>query len=261
MEIQVIRMSLFGLRNLAVILVIAAGLMAATSASCGAFTPSFGQKISGDQLNLSGSGDAHGRALLSGRSEVILLSMGTAALIARSSVNDERIAKALRGAPFEGVLDAGDAFGYGLGAGLGALGVYAAGRMTDSRTLSTTGLDLCKSLALTWGSVWALKLLIDADRPGGGDYSFPSGHTATAFAVASVLSGHFGWKVGVPAYVLATGTGLARVEERRHYSRDVIFGAAIGLVVGSEVTSRSRLGAALEHVEMSDRGLGLRVQF
>jgi hypothetical protein len=126
---------------------------------------------------------------------------------------------------------------------------------------SAAGKDLTKSLALTWGSVWALKLLVDAGRPTGGDHSFPSGPTATAFAMAPVLTEHFGWKVGVPAYTLAAATAFAHLEEREHRTADVLVGAALGFVIGSEITSKGGLGVIREHVVVCGRGLGVKVRF
>jgi len=73
-------------------------------------------------------------------------------------------------------------------------------------------------------------------RPDGTRYSFPSGHASTAFATATVLQRHLGWKAGIPAYSLATYVAASRVESRRHYLSDVAFGAALGVVAGRTVT-------------------------
>ena len=61
---------------------------------------------------------------------------------------------------------------------------------------------------------------------------FPSGHTITAFCFAPVVTRYWGWGAGVPAYLLATLTGLARVEGSHHYLSDVIAGAALGVIIG-----------------------------
>jgi len=75
-----------------------------------------------------------------------------------------------------------------------------------------------------------IKLSVGRERPDGGRFSFPSGHTSSTFATAAVLHGYFGWRVGIPAYGFATLIGGSRLQENRHYPSDVIFGAAIGLV-------------------------------
>src|SRR5262249_47177001 len=73
-------------------------------------------------------------------------------------------------------------------------------------------------------------------RPEGSGFSFPSGHTTVAFASATVLQRHFGWKVGIPAYGVATYVAASRVQMKRHYLSDVAFGAALGIVAGRTVT-------------------------
>jgi membrane-associated phospholipid phosphatase len=57
-----------------------------------------------------------------------------------------------------------------------------------------------------------------------------------SFASATVLQQHFGWKVGVPAYALASYVALSRVQMKRHYLSDVAFGAALGVAAGRTIT-------------------------
>ncbi|RLA58543.1 MAG: phosphatase PAP2 family protein, partial [Gammaproteobacteria bacterium] len=64
------------------------------------------------------------------------------------------------------------------------------------------------------------------------DDSFPSGHTANAFASATTLYRRYGWQAGVPAYAVATLTGVARERSRQHHWYDVVAGAAIGGISG-----------------------------
>jgi len=83
----------------------------------------------------------------------------------------------------------------------------------------------------------ALKYSLHRQRPDGSDYySLPSGHSSSAFALATVAERHYGWRVGVPAYLVAAGIGLSRVESNRHYLSDVIAGGALGVTVGRAVT-------------------------
>ena len=59
--------------------------------------------------------------------------------------------------------------------------------------------------------------------------SFPSGHTSTAFAIATSLSLSYPkWYVVVPSAAWATTAGLARIWHGVHYPTDVLAGAAIG---------------------------------
>ena len=83
---------------------------------------------------------------------------------------------------------------------------------------------------------YSIKFSVGRSRPDGGGFSFPSGHTTSAFASATVLQRHFGWKVGVPAYAAAGYVAASRVQGKRHYLSDVMFGAALGIVAGRTVT-------------------------
>ncbi|EGR1512337.1 phosphatase PAP2 family protein [Vibrio vulnificus] len=73
------------------------------------------------------------------------------------------------------------------------------------------------------------KVTIEEERPDKSGFdSFPSNHTANAFASATTLQIRYGWQAGLPAYTIATLVGVGRVEAKRHYWRDVIAGAALG---------------------------------
>jgi membrane-associated phospholipid phosphatase len=56
------------------------------------------------------------------------------------------------------------------------------------------------------------------------------------FASATVLQRDLGWKVGIPAYGIATYVAASRIQENRHFLSDVAFGAAIGIIAGRTVT-------------------------
>ncbi len=84
------------------------------------------------------------------------------------------------------------------------------------------------------GAVRSLKPLTHELRPDGSAYnSFPSGHTATAFAAAEWLRMEYGHKspwIGVAGYAVATSIGVLRVYNNRHWVSDVVAGAAIGFL-------------------------------
>ncbi len=83
--------------------------------------------------------------------------------------------------------------------------------------------------ATALGTTYILKYAIHKRRPDGSDdHSFPSMHTATAFADAAFLQRRFGWKIGIPAYALAYYVGWGRTFAKKHDWWDVCVGAAIG---------------------------------
>ena len=63
--------------------------------------------------------------------------------------------------------------------------------------------------------------------------SFPSGHTSNSFLGATVIHNIYGAEIGIPSYLLASITGLSRISDNKHYLSDVIFGAALGVAIGT----------------------------
>jgi hypothetical protein len=86
--------------------------------------------------------------------------------------------------------------------------------------------------------VQVLKLVTQRTRPNLADnQSFPSGHAASAFALAAVMSSEYHDKplVVVGSYGFATAVSLARVGGLNHFPSDVLVGAVIGELIGRYV--------------------------
>ncbi|MGO5053099.1 phosphatase PAP2 family protein [Lachnospiraceae bacterium LCP25S3_G4] len=64
------------------------------------------------------------------------------------------------------------------------------------------------------------------------DFSFPSGHTCSSFAVASVFYRMLPRKVGICAIFLAILVGFSRLYLGVHYPTDVLAGAIVGVLSG-----------------------------
>lgn len=78
-----------------------------------------------------------------------------------------------------------------------------------------------------------IKYAVREERPDSNHRnSFPSGHSTSAFAFASVVGVEHGWKWGVPAYMLAGFVAWSRINDNAHYLHDTIAGATIGLSTG-----------------------------
>jgi hypothetical protein len=89
------------------------------------------------------------------------------------------------------------------------------------------------SSVIMGATVWSLKTITHEQRPDHSSFnSFPSGHTATAFAAAEWLRTEYSrspW-IGAAGYAAATATGILRVYNNRHWVSDVISGAAFGFL-------------------------------
>jgi len=118
-----------------------------------------------------------------------------------------------------------------------SVATWAVGKMSGNRKTAEVGGDLIRAQFVSQVVVQGVKFATRRERPDdSNNHSFPSGHTSSAFATASVLERHFGWKAGVPAYGFATYVGLARMSANKHHVSDIIMGAAVGIAAGRTVT-------------------------
>jgi membrane-associated phospholipid phosphatase len=118
-----------------------------------------------------------------------------------------------------------------------SVGVYSIARLAGAETLSNVGADLVRAQVLAQGIVQAGKFATQRSRPdGSNNHSLPSGHTASAFATATVLQQHFGWKAGIPAYAFGAYVAASRMSANKHHLSDVMLGAAIGIASARTVT-------------------------
>jgi membrane-associated phospholipid phosphatase len=140
------------------------------------------------------------------------------------------------GQDFGNVMRPGDFAGSFLVQTGSAVATYAIGRATGSRKVTSIGSSLFRAHVVAQTVTQGIKFSVRRTRPDGTVLSFPSGHTAAAFATASVLKAELGWKVGAPAYAAAAWVGASRMHARRHYLSDVIAGATIGIMAGRSVT-------------------------
>ncbi|HTU99663.1 MAG TPA: phosphatase PAP2 family protein, partial [Luteitalea sp.] len=136
----------------------------------------------------------------------------------------------------EHVFDGGQILGGTLVQVGGSIATYAIGKAIHQPRVGLIGADMVRAQLLNTVFTQGLKLSINRTRPDGDDFSFPSGHSSGTFATATVLQRHLGWKAGVPAYALAAYVAGSRLQERRHYASDVIFGAGLGIISGRAVT-------------------------
>jgi membrane-associated phospholipid phosphatase len=138
-----------------------------------------------------------------------------------------------------GLLNWGSDFETGAGAVWSSVfvaGMFTAGRFAHGSRFRAMTYDMLDAAIVNFSYTEVLKVTVRRERPDGSDNkSFPSGHTSNAFALAAVAERHYGWKVGVPGYLLAGLVGASRVEQDRHWLSDVVAGATLGYIVGRTV--------------------------
>lgn len=112
-------------------------------------------------------------------------------------------------------------------------GLTAAGVRGRSTPLDRAGLWLVAS-GIAGVVTYGLKKTTHYARPDGSDnQSFPSAHTAFAFAGAGVLDREFGRTnvlIPIAGYAMAGTTGYLRLVNDQHWISDVLVGAAIGML-------------------------------
>jgi hypothetical protein len=120
---------------------------------------------------------------------------------------------------------------------LGAL--WGVSLWTDDPELHGLMSTVVSAYTISGLATLAIKGATNTDRPdpdwNDGHWGFPSYHAASAFTIAAVLDEYYGWHLGLPAYTLAGLIGWSRIDERDHDLSDVVFGAAMGWVIGKSV--------------------------
>lgn len=101
---------------------------------------------------------------------------------------------------------------------------------TDGKEGAQHSIRTLDALAVSTLLTSGLKVLTHQRRPDGSDFrSFPSGHASAAFTVAT-MQAHYHPKQALLWYGGATIIAASRVKLNRHYTRDVVAGAALGFV-------------------------------
>lgn len=116
--------------------------------------------------------------------------------------------------------------------GNGTLGIGIA--VTQFVLDQNNGLKHLRGLILGSVSHITLSYIFQRPRPNNQsdflpyDSSFPSGHTTSAFVTAGSLAYAYGWKGGLPAYLIAGAISISRIREERHWASDIISGVVLG---------------------------------
>lgn len=123
------------------------------------------------------------------------------------------------------------------------ISVTVYGLLSERNDMFESGVLLGCSELLTYSATSLLKAGIGRERPyavlsnvqtghvdSADPYSFPSGHTAGAFAIATMLTLRYSNKpeVYIPVFVWAGLVGYGRIYFGLHYPSDVLGGALVG---------------------------------
>jgi len=120
------------------------------------------------------------------------------------------------------------------------VGVLADGLIRNDADTKRNALYIAGSTVTTYLLNLAIKKLVRRPRPfvtdvhlvpvyRPGEYSFPSGHTSSAFSAVTSLSRVYPkWYVIAPSFLWASAVGYSRMYLGVHYPTDVTSGAVLG---------------------------------
>ena len=144
---------------------------------------------------------------------------------------------------------------------------YLAGEIAGSGAIKGTVLRAGAAVALATGVSSALKYTVGRSRPDvagtniefrpfSGSASFPSGHTAAAFALATAVADQTndGWSDYL-LYGAATVTALSRINNNRHWTSDVLIGGLVGHLSARWVSHK------MGPVQVAPTGVSVNLQF
>lgn len=131
--------------------------------------------------------------------------------------------------------------------------------LTDGKDGKNHALRTADALGTSVLLAEGLKNVVREKRPDANSRdSFPSGHATAAFAVATVES-EFHPKQAILWYAGATYISYSRVRLNRHYTQDVIAGAALGYFTARLELSRPRGLILSPLIEPTGRSVGLQI--
>ena len=123
---------------------------------------------------------------------------------------------------------------------------YSIGYFNNKDRLQRTGIVMFESIFLSGATVKAIKMIGDRKRPSESSsnanfdgpsfslseksQSFPSGHSALAFATATSIAQEYkeNKAIVITSYTIATSISASRLFDNAHWLSDVIIGSAIG---------------------------------
>jgi membrane-associated phospholipid phosphatase len=163
------------------------------------------------------------------------------------------------------------------------VGFYMYGRFGENEKVERTALLASESFLVTSLFTGALKVGMGRVRPAvggirandfrgplheGAGHSFPSGHTSSAFAIATVIANEY---ENVPlltpiSYGIASLTALSRLNDEKHWASDVFFGAALGYFTSKTIlklhsNKKGRHFTIYPRVDQRGGGLSLSTRF
>lgn len=125
-----------------------------------------------------------------------------------------------------------------------SVGLTSLTLLGNDKRLQDAAFTSTEALIATGMAVGIIKLIVGRTRPDdgqgsrhfrpfSGNFSFPSGHAATAFALVTPWLYYYPNPVTYLLLVLPASTAISRMVLDRHWFTDVLTGSVMGLLIGS----------------------------
>jgi len=134
-------------------------------------------------------------------------------------------------------------------------GVFGFSLLTNSERFQDAAFTSFESLVYAGTLTFVAKSIFGRHRPDdtaltnvfspfSGNSSFPSGHSAAAFAIITpwVLYYRDSTPLAYGLFAVSAGTAVARVARNKHWPTDVVVGSAVGFLTARYLTNRHRIG-------------------
>ncbi len=130
-------------------------------------------------------------------------------------------------------------------------GLLIGGHYSSNERFRVFSYNLAQATVINESIVQGLKVAVGRTRPDESDNrSFPSGHAATSFMIATVVQRSYGTTAGIMGYSAATFIAFSRIRENKHWASDLAAGATVGYVVGSSVSRRNGLSVRVGKITL-----------
>ena len=178
---------------------------------------------------------------------VSAVGIGISAIMLHDASSSKNMQYHYADAPF---LDFANRWGNWKIAGSVSAGVFATSLLTKNTKFQDAAFTSLQSFLLTKITVNTSKFLFARQRPYQNDHphyfdfmemgaaSFPSGHTATAFALVTPWMMYYPGPLTYALMAIAVGTAIARVAKGAHWLSDVSAGAAVGFSIARYLSKK-----------------------
>jgi membrane-associated phospholipid phosphatase len=160
----------------------------------------------------------------------------------------------------DAVFEPSDFVGNGIAPIGASVVLYGTGKLAHAPGLTAMASDLIRAQAINGLFTNIVKRSVNRTRPNGSRFSYPSGHTSSAFATAGVIAHYTGPTWGWVARGGAAMIALSRLQENVHYPSDLVAGAILGTYVAVAVTGRHRESTGIQlYPWLEGRNVGAQV--